>query len=100
MMFLTMVAGWMNRKQQAVIEYLMEENKVLKEAHGGMCPNLSDAQRIRLAEKGKALGWATLSEVASIVTPQTILRWHRKLIARKYDTLLVGLYGSLPLAFV
>ena len=85
-MFLTMVAGWMNRKQQSVIEYLKEENKVLRELAGGNRPNFTDAQRIRLAEKGKELGWKTLNEVASIVTPQTILKWHRRLIARKYDS--------------
>jgi hypothetical protein len=47
--------------------------------------NLTNAQRRRLAIKGKAIGRRRLGEVASIVTPDTILRWYRELVARKYD---------------
>ncbi len=46
---------------------------------------LTDAQRRRLAIKGKAIGRKRLGEVASIVTPDTVLRWYRELVARKYD---------------
>jgi putative transposase len=46
---------------------------------------LNDDQRRRLAVKGKVLGRRRLAEVCSIVTPDTILRWHRRLIAQKYD---------------
>jgi transposase len=46
---------------------------------------LDDNQRRRLAVKAKALGRKALPEVASIVTPETLLAWHRKLIAQKYD---------------
>ncbi len=45
----------------------------------------TDDERRRLAVKGEALGNRVLREVASIVTPNTILAWHRKLIAKKYD---------------
>ena len=45
----------------------------------------SDDQRRRLAPKAKKLGRKLLSEVARIVTPQTLLAWHQKLIAKKYD---------------
>jgi hypothetical protein len=79
------VAGWINRQQQAVIDYLIEENRVLKEQLRGKRPCLTDDQRRRLAAKGKALGRRILGEVASIVTPDSILAWHRKLIARKWD---------------
>ena len=46
---------------------------------------LTDDQRRRLAVRGKVLGRKALGEVAGIVTPDTILRWYRKLIAKKYD---------------
>ena len=79
------VAGMLNTQQQQVIEYLREENRVLKEQLGGKRVRLTDAQRRRLAVKGKRLGRKLLDEICTIVTPDTILRWHRNLIARKYD---------------
>ncbi|MFH2008261.1 MAG: hypothetical protein ABI333_16880 [bacterium] len=48
-------AGWVSRKQQKVIEYRLEENRVLREHLGGRRPRLNDDQRRRLASKGKAL---------------------------------------------
>ncbi len=80
-----MLAGWLNERQQRAIEYLREENRVLREQLGGRRLLLSDDQRRRLAIRGKALGRGLLAEVCTIVTPDTILRWHRRLIARKYD---------------
>ena len=79
------IAGWMNREQAEVIEYLKEENRVFRELLGKKRPRLSDDQRRRLAVRGKALGRKLLSTCCRIVTPDTILRWHRKLIAAKYD---------------
>src|SRR5215469_14795143 len=75
----------MNHRQLQVIEYLREENRVLREQLGGQRVRLNDHQRRRLAVKAKALGRKALAEVASIVTPETLLAWHRKLIAQKYD---------------
>ena len=75
------VSGWVNRHQQDVIAYLVEENRVLKEQMKGRRLRLTDEQRRRLAAKGKRLGRKTLNQVATIVTPDTILRWHRRLIA-------------------
>jgi hypothetical protein len=46
---------------------------------------LNDDQRRRLAAKAKGLGRKLLAEIATIVTPETLLAWHRKLIAQKYD---------------
>ena len=77
-------AGWVNCEQQRTIEYLVEENRVLKEQLGGRRLCLTDDQRRRLAAKGKQLGRRLLGRVATIVTPDTILRWHRRLIAAKW----------------
>ncbi|MCA9610169.1 MAG: helix-turn-helix domain-containing protein [Myxococcales bacterium] len=79
------VAGWMGRRQSAAIEYLLEENRVLREHLGDRRLRFTDAQRRRLASKGWRLGRKRLRALASIVTPETILRWYRKLIATKYD---------------
>ncbi len=79
------VAGWINRSQNEAIEYLRTENKVLREIVGKKRILLNDDQRRRLAVKGKVLGLARLCELAGIVTPETILRWHRKLVAKKWD---------------
>ena len=84
-LLLVCVAGWLNRNQQNVIEYLREEVKVLKEQLGKK-PRFTDDQRRRLAVKAKALGRDHLGQWASIVTPETLLAWHRRLIARKYDS--------------
>ena len=78
-------AGWVNRQQQAVIDYLLEENRVLRAAHGPGRLRLTDDQRRRLAVKGKVLGRRRLVGIAGIVTPDTILRWYRTLVATKYD---------------
>ena len=81
----TMIAGWLNEQQQLAIEYLKEENRVLREHLGDNRILLNDDQRRRLAVKGKILGRKFLNEICTIVTPDTILRWHRILIAHKYD---------------
>ena len=75
----------MNQQQQLAIDYLREENRVLKEQLGYRRLRLNDDQRRRLAARAKRLGRRVLAEVASIVTPETLLAWHRKLIAHKYD---------------
>ena len=75
----------MNQQQQFAIDYLREENRVLKEQLGGRRLRLNDDQRRSLAAKAKRLTRRVLAEVARIVTPETLWAWHRKLIARKYD---------------
>ncbi len=79
------MAGWLNRQQEDLIDYLREENRVLREQLGGQPLRLTDAQRRRLAVRGRRLGRRALTDVAGIVTPDTILRWYRRLIAKKYD---------------
>jgi putative transposase len=65
--------------------YLQEENRVLHEQLGSRRLRLDDDQRRRLGVRAKKLGRRVLHELATIVTPETLLAWHRKLIARKYD---------------
>jgi putative transposase len=79
------VAGWMNQHQQQVVEYLLEENRVLREQIGSRRMRFNDDQRRRFAVKAKRLGRKLLARVATIVTPETLLAWHWKLIAEKYD---------------
>ena len=58
---------------------------MLREQLGGKRLRFNDAQRRRLAVRAKKLGWRMLHELTTIVTPATLLAWHRRLIARKYD---------------
>jgi transposase InsO family protein len=78
-------AGWINQRQQHVIEYLVEENRVLREQIGRRRMRFTDEQRRPLAARAKMLTRKVLHQVATIVTPETLLAWHRKLIAKKYD---------------
>src|SRR5437764_356257 len=75
----------MNQRQQSVIEYLREENRVLREQLGDRRLRFNDDQRRRLAVRAKGLGRKLLMEIATLVTPATLLAWHRNLIAQKYD---------------
>ncbi len=75
----------MNQRQLQIIDYLREENRVLREQLGGRRVRLNDDQRRRLAARAKGLGRKLLAQLATIVTPETLLAWHRRLIARKYD---------------
>jgi len=65
-------------------EYLVTENRILRQQITGRVL-LSDGERTTLAKIGKKLGKQALAEVASIVTPDTILAWHRKVVAQKFD---------------
>jgi len=84
-LLLIALASWINRQQQYMIEYLITENQILKEKIGKKRILLNDDQRRRLAVKGKILGRKLLENIATIVTPDTLLRWHRRLVAQKWD---------------
>jgi hypothetical protein len=75
----------MNQRQLHIIDYLREENRILREQLGGRRVRFNDDQRRRLAAKAKGLGRRMLAEVATMVAPETWLAWHRKLSAQKYD---------------
>lgn len=68
----SVLAGWVNQRQQDVLEYLREENRVLREHLGGKRIRFTNEQRIRLAEKAKGLGRKVLREIATLVTPETL----------------------------
>ncbi len=84
-LLLVIFAGWVNRHQLNVIEYLQEENRVLKERLGGRRLHFTDAERRRLARKAQALGRKVLNELQTLVTPDTLLRWYRELVASKWN---------------
>src|SRR5262245_24609278 len=82
---IAMVAGWLQRHQQQVITYLLEENRVLKGQLGGRRLRLTDTDRRRLAALAHPLGRVRLKAVATLVTPDTLMRWYKRLIAQKFD---------------
>lgn len=67
-----------------MIEYLQEENRILLEQLGGKPKRFTDAQRARLARKANVLGRTRLRGMAILVTPDTLLRWFRRLVAQKW----------------
>ena len=84
-LLLVIFAGWVNRHQLNVIEYLQEENRVLKERLGSRRLRFTDAERRRLARKALVLGRKMLNQLETLVTPDTLLRWHRELVASKWN---------------
>ena len=85
-LLLFVLASWVNRQQQEMIEYLQTENRVLIEKFGKRRILLSDDQRRRLAVNGQILGRKRLEEVGTLFTPDTMMRWHRTLVAKKWDS--------------
>jgi hypothetical protein len=83
--FMVALAGWMNRQQQEVIEFLREENRVLREKLGHKRIILNVAQKRRLAEAAAKLGRDLLRQFGTLFSPETLLKWNRTLVARKYD---------------
>jgi len=82
---IAMLAGWVNRHQQKVIAYLQEENRVLKAPLGTRRLRLTDTKRRRLAALARPLGRKRLKQLATLATPDTLMRWYQRLIAQKFD---------------
>jgi hypothetical protein len=85
-LLLCAVLGWLEREQRDVIAFLREENRALKRQLVGRRLRSNDAQRRRLAVLGQRLGRHVHGEFATLVTPDTILRWHRELVDRKWTS--------------
>jgi transposase len=81
---LSVLTGWLDRREREVVAYLIEENRLLRRQLGGRRLRLTDDDRRRLAARAYRVGRAALREIATIATPDTLLRWHRQLIARKW----------------
>jgi transposase InsO family protein len=82
-LLLMVLTGWLERQEREAVAYLIEENRILG-AHLRGRLRLTDEERRRLARHGHRLGRRRLRDIATVVTPDTILRWHRQLIARKW----------------
>src|SRR5262245_61932190 len=83
-MWLAVLIGRLDRQEREALAYLIEENRVLRAQLGGRRLRLTNDDRRRLAVRAFRLGRRALNQVATIVTPDTLLRWHRQLIARKW----------------
>ena len=83
--FFVILVGWVHREQQKIILFYQAQLEALMKAQGKKRILLTDDQRRLLAVKGKSLGRKVLMELTTIVTPDTILRWHRMLVAQKWD---------------
>ena len=84
---LAVLTGWLNRHEREIISYLVAESRLLRRQLRGRRLRLTDDDRRRLAARVYRLGRQTLRKVATIVTPDTLLRWHRQLIAHKWTYL-------------
>src|SRR5438309_2275886 len=76
--------GWLDRQEREALAYLIEENRVLRAQLGGRRLRLTDDDRRRLAVRAFRWGRQALRQVATIVTPDTFLRWRRQLVACKW----------------
>src|SRR6202521_1387492 len=83
-MLLLVLTGWLERREREALAYLIEENRLLRRQLGGRRLRLTEDDRRRLAARAFRVGRQALREIATIVTPDTLLRWHRQLIARKW----------------
>jgi transposase InsO family protein len=82
---LLMFVGWINRQQLQAIDYLQAENRLLKARLGNRRLRFTDAERRWLARKAHAVGRRALSDLETLVTPDTLLKWYRRLVAHKWN---------------
>ena len=79
------LASWVHREQQKIIEFYQAQLDAMMKTQRKKRLLLTDDQRRLLAVKAKSIGRKALMELTTIVTPDTILRWHRTLVAQKWD---------------
>jgi hypothetical protein len=80
-MVLMVLTGWLDRRERRAIAYLIEENRLVRRQLVGRRLRLTDDDRRRLAARAYLVGRAALREIATIATPDTLLRWHRLCVA-------------------
>ena len=78
------LTGWLARREREALAYLIDENRCLRRQLEGRRVRLTDDDRRRLAARAYRVGRSALRNLATIATPDTLLRWHRQLIARKW----------------
>jgi hypothetical protein len=83
-MLLLVLTGWLERREREALAYLIEENRLLRRQLGGRRLRLNDDDRRRLAVLAFRVGRRALREISTIVTSDTLLRWHRQLVAHKW----------------
>jgi putative transposase len=83
-LLLVVLTGWLERRAREALAYLIEEDRVLRRQLVERCLHLTDDDRRRLAVRAFGVGRRVLREIATIVTPERLLRWHRQLVARKW----------------
>jgi len=84
-LLLAALLGSVTQRQQRIIEFQNAQIEALLNKLGKKRVLLTDDQRRILAVKAKSIGRRALQELTTIVTPDTILRWHRQLVAKKWD---------------
>jgi putative transposase len=77
--------GWVHRHQPIIVEFLQAENRLLKDRLRGKRIRFTDVERALLVRKAKAVGRRPLLELETIVSPDTLLRWRRRLITEKWN---------------
>ncbi|MET0164595.1 MAG: hypothetical protein ABW318_06275 [Vicinamibacterales bacterium] len=82
--FLMVVSGWVHRRQLIVIEFLQAENRMLRERLRSKRIRFTDADPALLARKAKAVGRKALLDLDTVVSPDTLIGWHRRLVAQKW----------------
>ena len=85
-LLLMVVTDWLARREREVVAYLVEENRCLRRQLGTRRLRLTDDDRRRLAARAYRVGRRALRDIATIATPDTLLWWHRQLIARNGRT--------------
>jgi transposase InsO family protein len=83
-LLLLRITSWLDRREREALAYLAEENRLLRRQLGERRLRFTDDDRRRLAMRAHRIGRAALHDLATVVTPDTLLRWHRQLVARKW----------------